>query len=144
MKVYAWIENKQLFTTEDKNLVPSDAIEFEVENFDDVVYDGTQIRLKTQDEKLQELKAQKLSELKTYVASLLTQTDYVITKIAEAQIQNDTAEVEALKQKYSAQLQQREAIRAWNEQIKQTINNAQSLDELLSLEIKFKESPNAS
>jgi hypothetical protein len=137
MKVYAWIENKQLFTTEDKNLVPSDAIEFEVENFDDVVYDGTQIRLKTQDEKLQELKAQKLSELKTYVTSLLAQTDYVITKIAEAQLQNNTEEVEALKQKYSAQLQQREAIRQWSEQMKQAIRNAQTLEELRSIEIRF-------
>ena len=143
MKIYAWVENGQLFTTEDKNLASSHAIEFEVESFDELIWDGTQIRLKTQDEKLQALKAQKLSELKTYVAGLLTQTDYIITKIAEAQIQNDTAEVEALKQKYSTQLQQREAIRAWNEQMKQSINNAKSLDELLSLEIKFKEPPNA-
>ena len=143
MKVYAWVENGQLFTTDDKNLAISDAIEFEVESFDELIWDGTQIRLKTQDEKLQELKAQKLSELKTYVASLLAQTDYVITKIAEAQIRNDTEEVEALKQKYSVQLQQREAIRAWNEQMKQSIKNAQSLDDLLSLEIKFEEPPNA-
>jgi len=143
MKIYAWVENGQLFTTEDKNLAPSDAIEFEVESFDELIWDGTQIRLKTQDEKLQELKAQKLSELKTYVASLLAQTDYVITKIAEAQIRNDTEEVEALKQKYSAQLQQREAIRQWNEQMKQAIKNAQSLDDLLNLEIRFKEPTNA-
>jgi chromosome segregation ATPase len=143
MKVYAWIENGQLFTTDDKNLAPSEAIEFEVESFDDLTYDGTQIRLKTQNEKLQELKAQKLSELKTYVAGLLAQTDYIITKIAEAQIQNDTAEIEALKQKYSSQLQQREAIRSWNEQLKQAIKNAQSLDDLLRLEIKFEEPTNA-
>jgi len=143
MKIYAWVENQQLFTTEDKNLAPSKAIEFEVENTNDIVYDGSQIRLKTQDEKLQELKAQKLLELKTYVASLLAQNDYIITKIAEAQIQNDTAKVEALKQQYSTQLQQREAIRAWNEQMKQSINNAKSLDELLNLEIKFKEPTNA-
>ena len=113
------------------------AIEFEVESFDDVIYDGTQIRLKTQEEKLNELKAQKLSELKTYVAGLLAQTDYIITKIAEAQIRNDTAEIEALKQKYSAQLQQREAIRAWNEQMKQKIRNATSLEELKAIEIRF-------
>jgi len=138
MKVYAWVENGQLFTTDDKNLAISDAIEFEVESFDELIWDGTQIRLKTQDEKLQELKAQKLSELKTYVASLLAQTDYVITKIAEAQILNDTAEVVALKQKYLAQLQQRKAIRQWNEQMKQAIQNAQSLNELMSIIIEFK------
>jgi uncharacterized protein YdcH (DUF465 family) len=139
MKVYAWVENGQLFTTEDRNLASPEAIEFEVESFDDLIYDGTQIKLKTQDEKLQELKAQKLSELKTYVAGLLAQTDYVITKIAEAQIRNDTTEVEALKQKYSVQLQQREAIRAWNEQMKHTIGKATSLEELKAIEIRFED-----
>jgi DNA-binding helix-hairpin-helix protein with protein kinase domain len=114
-----------------------EAIEFEVESPDDLTYDGTQIRLITQDEKLQGLKTQKLLELKTYVAGLLAQTDYVITKIAEAQIQGNTAEVEALKQKYSAQLQQREAIRAWNEQMKQMIRNVTSLEELKAIEIRF-------
>ena len=138
MKVYAWVENGQLFTTDDKNLAISEAVEFEVESFEDLTYDGSQIRLKTQDEKLQELKAQKLSELKTYVASLLAQTDYVVIKIGEAQALGDTAEVEALKQKYSAQLQQREAIRQWNEQMKQAIRNAQSLEELMSIVIEFK------
>ena len=147
MKVWAYIhpELKILCCSLLQESIPDNvkAIEFEVENPNDIVYDGSQIRLKTQDEKLQELKAQKLSELKTYVTSLLAQTDYIITKIAEAQIQNDTAEVEALKQKYSTQLQQREAIRAWNEQMKQSIKNAKSLDELLSLEIKFEETQNA-
>lgn len=74
---------------------------------------------------------------KDYVATLLAQTDYIVTKIAEAQIQNDTAEVEALKQKYATQLQQREAIRQWNEQMEQAIKNAQSLEELNSIEIKY-------
>ena len=114
------------------------AIEFDVESPDDVIYDGSQIRLKTQDEKLQELKSQKLSELKTYIASLLAPTDYIVIKIAEAQMQNDTAEVEALKQKYSVQLQRRKAIRQWNEQMKQAINNAQSLEALRGIVIEFK------
>ena len=113
------------------------AIEFEVESPDDVVYDGTQIRLKTQDEKLQELKVQKLSELKTYVANLLEQTDYIIIRISEAQARGDTNEVERLKQKYATQLQQREAIRQWNEQMKQAIRNTQTLEELRSIEIRY-------
>ena len=121
-----------------------EAIEFEVETPDDVILDDNgQIRLKTEVEKLTEEKQRKLIELKNYVAGLLAQTDYVITKIAEAQIQNDTAEVEALKQKYATQLQQREAIRTWNEQMKQSIKNAQSLDDLLRLEIKFEDPTNA-
>jgi|GEM_PF-1906453 len=120
-----------------------EAVELEVESPDDVVFDNGQIRLKTEAEKLVEEKQRKLTELKNYVANLLATTDYIITKITEAQIQNDIAEVEALKQKYSTQLQQREAIRNWNERMKQAIKNAQSLAELLMLEIKFEEHPNA-
>jgi putative heme iron utilization protein len=87
---------------------------------------------------IEKLRQKKLEELKAYAASLLAQTDYVITKIAEAQIQNDTEEVEALKQKYATQLQQREAIRQWNEQMKQAIGNATSLEELRGIVIEFK------
>jgi hypothetical protein len=147
MKVWAYIhpELNLLCCALLPEAVPEgvEAVEFEVESPDDVVLDNGQIRLKTEAEKLQEEKQRKLTELKNYVASMLEQTDYIITKIAEAQIQNDTAEVESLKQKYSVQLQQREAIRQWNEQMKQSIKNAQSLDELLRLEIKFEEPPNA-
>jgi DNA-binding helix-hairpin-helix protein with protein kinase domain len=141
MKVWAYIhpELNILCCALLPEAVPQEveAIELEVDTPDNVIYDGSQIRLKTQDEKLQELKTQKLSELKVYVAGLLAQTDYIITKIAEAQIQGDTAEVEALKQKYSAQLQQREAIRQWNEQMKQLIRNAMSLEELKNININF-------
>ena len=49
----------------------------------------------------------------------------------------DTIEVENLKQKYATQLQEREAIRNWNEQIKQSINNANTLEDINSIEIKF-------
>lgn len=86
---------------------------------------------------LDKLKQVKLNQLKSYVASLLAKTDYVITKIAEAQLQNDTAEVEVLKQKYATQLQQREAIRQWNEQMKQAIKNAQTVEELEAIKIEF-------
>jgi mevalonate kinase len=137
MKVYAWIENGQLFTTEDKNLAPANAIELEVASFDDVIYDGTQIRLKTETEKLAEEKERKLAELKNYVASLFEQTDYIIVRIAEAQVRGDEAEVERLRQRYARQLQEREVIRQWNEQMKQAIRNAKTLEELRSIEIKY-------
>jgi len=113
------------------------AIEFDVENPNDVIYDGAQIRIKTDAEKLQEEKQKKLAELKSYIASLLAPTDYIIVKIAEAQAIGDTNQVDALKQKYSTQLQRREAIRQWNEQTKQAINNAQNLDVLNSIVIQF-------
>jgi hypothetical protein len=114
-----------------------EAVELEVMSPDDVILDNGQIRLKTEAEKLEEEKQRKLAELKSYTARLLGQTDYIIVKIAEAQVSENIEAVEQLKQKYATQLQQREAIRQWNEQAKQTIRNAQTLDELRSIEIKY-------
>jgi hypothetical protein len=68
---------------------------------------------------------------------LLERTDYIIIKIAEAQALGDTEAAEQLKQKYATQLQQREAIRQWNEQMKQAIRNAKTLEELRSIEIRY-------
>ena len=100
-------------------LPPSDAytvFEFDTENQEDLIYDGYQIRLKTLDEKLAEEKQRKIEKLKRYAATLLEPTDYIILKISEAQALGDMNAVEQLKQKYATQLQQREAIRQWNEQ----------------------------
>lgn len=142
MKVWAYIHPQLniLYCALLPEAVPEgvQAVEFEVASPDDVIYDNGQIRVKTEAEKLAEEKQKKLEELKQYVASLLSPTDYVITKISEAQILNDTTEVVALKQKYLAQLQQRKAIRQWNEQMKQAIQNAQSLEELKGIVIEFK------
>jgi predicted glutamine amidotransferase len=137
MKVYAWTENGQLFTTEDKNLAPANAIELEVSSFDDVIYDGTQIRLKTEEEKLMEEKQKKLAELKNYVASLLRSTDYIVIRIAEAQAFGNRKTAKQLRQRYAIQLQQRQTIRQWNEQMKQAIRNAKTLEELRSIFIDF-------
>jgi glutathione synthase/RimK-type ligase-like ATP-grasp enzyme len=141
MKVYAFIhpELKTLCCALLPEAVPEgvEAVEFEVESPDDVVYESGQIRLKTEAEKLEEEKQKKLAELKSYVARLLEQTDYIIIKIAEAQASGDTETAEQLKQKYTTQLQQRQAIRQWNEQMKQAIRNAETLDELRSIEIKY-------
>jgi hypothetical protein len=71
MKIYAWVENEHLFTTEDENLALSDAIEFELQNIDDLIYDGTQIRLKTQDEKLQEVKQKAINDLSQKITAYI-------------------------------------------------------------------------
>ena len=111
------------------------AIELEVETVDDVIYDGTQIRLKTVEEKLQEEKERKLQELKQYVESLLAQTDYVVIKFKEAEILGqDTI---ALKEKYADALARRQAIRNWNEKTKQAIKEAKTLEELKEIKIEF-------
>jgi len=115
------------------------AIEFEVETPDDVIFDGNQIRLKTQEEKLNERKQIKMQELKNYVAVLLQPTDYVVIKIAEAQSLDDFAKANELLQKYSQVLERRQKIREWNEKIKQAIKEAKTLEELEGINIEFEE-----
>jgi hypothetical protein len=141
MKVWAYIHPQLniLCCALSPEAVPPnvEAVELEVETPDDVILDNGQIRVKTEAEKLEEEKQRKLAELKNYVASLLEQTDYIIVRIAEVQLRGDEAEVEQLKQKYSQKLQQREAIRQWNEQMKQAIRNAKTLEELRSIEIRY-------
>jgi len=114
-----------------------EAVELEVMSPNDVILDNGQIRVKTEVEKLEEEKQRKLAELKRYVANMLEPTDYVVVRIAEAEIKGDTDTAEQLKQKYATQLQEREAIRQWNEQMKQAIKNAETLNELRSIEIKY-------
>jgi hypothetical protein len=113
------------------------AVELEVESTDDIIHDNGQIRVKTEAEKLAEEKQRKLKGLKRYVATLLEPTDYVVIKILEAETLGDTETAEQLKQKYATQPQQREVIRQWNEQMKQAINNASTVEELNSVEIKY-------
>ncbi len=141
MKVYAFIhpELKTLCCALLPEAVPPnvEAVELEVLSPDDVILDNGQIRVKTEAEKLAEEKQKKLAELKSYVASMLEQTDYVIVRIAEAQAEGDIDTVEQLKRKYATQLQQRQAIREWNERMKQAIRNAKNLEELRSIEIRY-------
>jgi len=141
MKVYAFIhpDLKTLCCAVLRETVPpnTEYVELEVETPDDVIYDGTQIRLKTEEEKLAEEKQKKLEELKSYVASTLEQTDYIIVRVAEAEALGHTEAVEQLKQKYAKQLQERQAIREWNERMKQAIRNAKTLEELRRIEIRY-------
>jgi len=144
--MFVWLENGKLKVAFQKEHAPEDAIEIDtlgltplppIEAF--IKVENDRIVKKSQDEILQWFKDEKMKKLKDYVASLFQKTDYVITKISEAQLLNDLLELEALKQKYSLQLQERENIRAWNEQMKQAIKNAATIEELNSLEIKFEE-----
>jgi hypothetical protein len=143
MKVWAYIQpnTNTLCCALLKESVPEgiNIAELEVETPADVILDNGKIRVKTDAEKLQEAKQSKLSQLKTYTATLLAPTDYVITKIAEAQAIGNNNQLETLKQKYSSQLQQRDNIRAWSEKVKQAINNANTIEELNSIEIKYDE-----
>jgi hypothetical protein len=141
MKIYAFIhpELQILCCALLPEAVPEgvEAVELEVETPDDVILDGGQIRVKTEAEKLEEEKQKKLAELRNYVRSLLEPTDYVVIRIAEAEVRGDTDTAEQLRQRYATQLQQRQAIREWNEQMKQAIRNAETLEELKSIEIRY-------
>jgi len=141
MKVYAFIHPslKTLCCAVLREAVPpnTEYVELDVENPDDVIFDDGQIRVKTEAEKLAEEKQKKLAELRSYVASTLEQTDYIIVRIAEAEALGNTEAVEQLKQRYATQLQQRQAIRQWNEQMKQAIRNAKTLEELRRIEIRY-------
>ena len=141
MKVWAFIhpELKTLCCALIREAIPQgvEAVELEVSSPDDIILDNGKIRLKTEEEKLAEEKQKKLAELKSYTASLLEPTDYIIVRIAEAQLKGDTDTVEQLNQKYAKKLQERQAIRDWNEQMKQAIRNAKTLEELRRIEIRY-------
>jgi len=112
-----------------------DVTEFDVETPDDVIFDGNQIRLKTNEEKLQKVKQEKLQILKEYVKSLLSPTDYVLIKIEEER--EVDGDVDVLKQQYQSVINKRRQIRQWNTQMEQTIQNANTLEEINNIEIKF-------
>lgn len=143
--MFVWLENGEVKVAFQKELAPKGAIEIDTLGLNPIppvdvfikIENGRIIK-KSQDEVLLWLKDTKLAELKNYVAGLLEQTDYIIIKISEAQALGDMNAVEQLKQKYATQLQQREAIRQWNEQMKQAIRDAKSLEELRGIVIEFK------
>jgi len=78
----------------------------------------------------EEVKERANSLRKSKVSSLLSQTDYVLLKLQEAQIEGDTDRYNALLQQYSGVLAQRQAIRQWNDEIEQRIQNASTVEEL--------------
>jgi hypothetical protein len=122
-------------------------VEFEVESYDqinDIIYDGTNIRLKTLEEKLQEEKINLQNLRKQKVSSLLAQTDYVITKISDLKTQLELGIItsdayNAEIQKYLSVLQERHNIRDWNVNIETRIQNASSLEELKQIEQEINE-----
>ena len=137
MKVYAYLHPQLniLCCAVLPEAVPQDvqAIEFEVEDISDVIYDGTQIRLKTPEEKLNEQKQEKLQQLKQIFASKIAQTDYILVKIEEARLLNQ--DIQPLLEKYATQLQERQRLRERYEELKQAIQNTTNLEELNAIVI---------
>jgi len=140
---YVWLDsNGNLQTQYIQALSPKNALKVNNYGYPDLPLDilitvanGT-ITQNTEQHVLQNLQKQKLQQLADYVETLLQPTDYIITKIAEAQATNDNT-LQALQTKYATQLQQRASIRKWNENTKQAINNATTIDKLLAINIEY-------
>jgi len=65
------------------------------------------------------------------VNSLLQLTDYVVLKLTEEQLTGK--DITADKTKYTNALNNRQAIRQWNEQIKQAINSASTQEDMQNI-----------
>ena len=131
MRVWAYVnEQGTLYCALLKESVPENvrAVELEVETPDDVVLDNSQIRIKTEQEKLETMKRDALMELKMIISSLLAPTDYILLKITEAQALGE--DIEPLLTRYALELSQRQAIREWNSSKKEEIRNAKTREEL--------------
>jgi len=79
---------------------------------------------------LEELRIIVDNERKRKVESLLSQTDYVIVKLQEARVIGKEEWYNSLLEKYKGILEQRLAIRDWNETIEAKIVGAKTVEEL--------------
>jgi len=131
MRVWAYVnEQGTLCCALLKESVPASvrAVELEVETPEDVVPDNGQIRVKTEQEKLETMKRDALMELKMIISSLLAPTDYILLKITEAQALGE--DIDPLLSRYANELSRRQAIRRWNASMKAAINAASTREEL--------------
>ncbi len=136
---WAWIENGNIFVAYSPEVVFQNAIEVPDDVLpQDLVIDNGVLRLKTVGEKLNDLKQEKLTQLKSYVANLLSPTDWVVIKLQSLKEENwSEAEIQAELQKYQPILEKRKRIRQWNNQTEQAIQNAQTVEELEAIKIEF-------
>jgi len=131
MKVWAFIDNEgRLCCALIPEAVPQgvEPTVFDVDSPDDLILDGGIIRMKTEEEKVEDLKKVALLELKSVVYSLLAPSDYVIIKIAEATVIGE--DVSTLKDYYKDVLGKRERVREWNERMKRWIKEAKTVEEM--------------
>ncbi|MGC9074029.1 MAG: hypothetical protein ACP5H0_07745 [Caldisericum sp.] len=142
MKVWAYIHPRlnTLCCALLKESVPEgvSAVEFEIgdpSQINDIIYDGTNIRLKTLEEKLQKKKDELQEMRKRRLENIFLMTDYVIIKLNDLKMQLDLGAItsddyNAEFQKYQPILQNRLNIRKWNDSIKLRIQNATTLEDL--------------
>jgi hypothetical protein len=142
MKVYVWKnESNETMMMINTAEGPPFAQVFEIEDASDIIWDEAlkKFRLKTDEEKINSKKEFLQNLRKQKVASLLAQTDYVITKISDLKTQLElgiiTSDVyNAEIQKYLPVLQKRYNIRDWNASIEERIKQATTLEEIKQIE----------
>lgn len=124
----AWIENGNIFITEDDTLILQDYIEVPEETTlqDLKIVDGRLV-LKTEEEKLEELKQEQLQKLKQYVFSLLFKTDWIVIKCIDLELNIEEA--------YPDIKRERNLIRAWYEELKNKILQETSISKLKELDL---------
>ena len=99
-----------------------------VVNVSDKVWENGQWRTLSYTEQLQRAKQQTMEFLDQYARGLFIPTDYIFIKITETQMAGE--DTQPLIEKYSQQIAERRQIREWLEQIKTSISNATTLEEL--------------
>ena len=85
-------------------LIDENYIQITKEEFEEL----TKLKEPTAEEKATQEKARKIAEYKKY----LSDTDYIVLKIAEAQSEGDTSTVAQLRDLYKDQLKERKRVRA--------------------------------
>jgi hypothetical protein len=142
-----------------KNMIPQEAIEISDEfwlefinnqgkrayingqiiDITNKIWNGTNWENKPEQEILIEKKNDLQNLRKQKVSSLLAQTDYVITKLSDLEMQLKLGIItqgvyDTEFQKYQPILQERHNIREWNASVKTRIQNATTLEELNQIE----------
>lgn len=127
--LYAWVENGLIFATEKETDIPENfrdsVVVFEdlsLKDFNKLYVEDGEIKLKTEEMILNEMKNNLLNELKQKTYSLLASTDWVVIKCLELGLDIETA--------YSEIKAKRDLIRQKNNDFENAIEKAKTIDEL--------------
>lgn len=133
--LYVWIENNEIKATRELELIPEQYKNsyqvFDEVPFTDLKIENGRVVLKTQEEKLNELKQQKILKLKKKVYTLLAPTDWCVIKCVELGLN--------IEQVYPNEKAFRDSVRAWGNQKEQEIMNATTIEEVNSINLNFEE-----
>lgn len=140
---WAWVADGRVFISFSDDMLPNNVDILEVPDnttIFDLVFENGRLRLKTEEERLLDLKQKKERELKRHVSILLSQTDWVAIKMWSLRIEGlGEEEIQNELQKYHSVLERRKKVREWANKMKEAIWNAQTIEDLIRLRIEFTE-----